>query len=406
MFIQSHIAGKMLRSTGELALLRSLTWISIGGISIGVALLIIVLSVFNGFFNVVQSVLTSWDPDLKIEQVQGRNFDASFALEKISSVEEIVQASPYIEGKALLAGPQQRDKVVIVRGVDLQNFFQLQAIEDNVEAGNLDVSVKQGRVGLLMGRNLAYDLGLHVNDEVALLSAAGMKKRLTQFAAPKAVSFEIRGIFKMQELFEGSVVFTSLPYASRLFETKGEVNAIDIKLKNRAEAETLKQEITALLGPNFMVKSWYDIQKPVYDVMQLEKWASFVLLMIIILVAVLNIIGSMSMIVIQKRRDIAVLRTLGLVASEIKTIFLLQGLRIGGIGALVGLVLGFSGAWLQKTYKIVTLSDAFIIDAYPIEIIWTDVVLVVLGAVVFCLLASLYPSTKASKTAISDALVS
>jgi lipoprotein-releasing system permease protein len=406
MFIQSHIAGKMLRSTGELALLRSLTWISIGGISIGVALLIIVLSVFNGFFKVVQSVLTSWDPDLKIERVDGSHFNPDQLLKDISTIDEIVQSSPYIEGKALLAGPQQRDKVVIVRGVDLANFFQLQAIKDNVEAGNLDVSVQQGRVGLLMGRNLAFDLGLRVNDEVGVLSAAGMKKRLTQFAAPKAVPFEIRGIFKMQELFEGSIVFTSLPYASRLFETKGGVNAVDLKLKQRENAENIKAEIAALVGPSYLVKSWYDIQKPVYDVMQLEKWASFVLLMIIILVAVLNIIGSMSMIVIQKRRDIAVLRTLGLISSEIKTIFLLQGLRIGGIGAGVGLVVGFVGAWLQKTYKIVTLSDAFIIDAYPIDILWTDVVLVVVGAILFCLLASLYPSTKAAKTPISEALVS
>lgn len=406
MFIQSHIAGKMLRSTGELALLRSLTWISIGGISIGVALLIIVLSVFNGFFKVVQSVLTSWDPDLKIERVDGSHFNPDQLLKDISTIDDIVQSSPYIEGKALLAGPQQRDKVVIVRGVDLANFFQLQAIKDNVEAGNLDVSVQQGRVGLLMGRNLAFDLGLRVNDEVGVLSAAGMKKRLTQFAAPKAVPFEIRGIFKMQELFEGSIVFTSLPYASRLFETKGGVNAVDLKLKQRENAENIKAEIAALVGPSYLVKSWYDIQKPVYDVMQLEKWASFVLLMIIILVAVLNIIGSMSMIVIQKRRDIAVLRTLGLISSEIKTIFLLQGLRIGGIGAGVGLVVGFVGAWLQKTYKIVTLSDAFIIDAYPIDILWTDVVLVVVGAILFCLLASLYPSTKAAKTPISEALVS
>lgn len=406
MFIQSHIAGKMLRSTGELALLKSLTWISIGGISIGVALLIIVLSVFNGFFTVVQSVLSSWDPDLKIEHSKGQFFDASSVLEQITTIDNIAQVSPYIEGKALLAGPQQRDKVVLVRGVDLANFFQLQAIEDNVKAGNLDVSVNAGRVGLLMGQNLAFDLGLHVNDEVGLLSAAGMKKRLTQFAAPKAVPFEIRGIFKMQELFEGSIVFTSLPYASRLFETKGQVNAIDLKLANRDDAEQLKQKVAALIGSEYVVRSWYDIQKPVYDVMQLEKWASFVLLMIIVLVAVLNIIGSMSMIVIQKRRDIAVLRTLGLVASEIKTIFMLQGLRIGGIGAGIGLVLGFSGAWLQKTYKLVTLSDAFIIDAYPIEILWTDVVLVVFGAILFCLLASLYPSTKAAKTAISEALVS
>lgn len=406
MFIQSHIAGKMLRSTGELALLKSLTWISIGGISIGVALLIIVLSVFNGFFTVVQSVLSSWDPDLKIEHSKGQFFDASSVLEQLTTIDHIAQVSPYIEGKALLAGPQQRDKVVLVRGVDLANFFQLQAIEDNVKAGNLDVSVNAGRVGLLMGQNLAFDLGLHVNDEVGLLSAAGMKKRLTQFAAPKAVPFEIRGIFKMQELFEGSIVFTSLPYASRLFETKGQVNAIDLKIANRDDAEQLKQKVAALIGSEYVVRSWYDIQKPVYDVMQLEKWASFVLLMIIVLVAVLNIIGSMSMIVIQKRRDIAVLRTLGLVASEIKTIFMLQGLRIGGIGAGIGLVLGFSGAWLQKTYKLVTLSDAFIIDAYPIEILWTDVVLVVFGAILFCLLASLYPSTKAAKTAISEALVS
>lgn len=404
MILSAHIASKLLKSTGELALLRVLTLISTSGVAIGVAMLVVVLSVFNGFFTVVQDLMLTWDPDIRIERTDGSYFEQEELSQLLELEADIVEWYPFIEGKALMNGAQKDDKVVIVRGVDIDRFFQLQSIQNNLEAGSMQVNYQNGRLGILVGRSLAYDMGLRVKDQVRLVSAAGMKKRLTQFAAPRSAPFEIRGIFKMQDLFEGSVIFTDLAYASRLFETKGAVSAADLRITKRDEAERIKAKLNDLLPDHFVVKTWYDLQKPIYDVMKLEKWASYFLLMIIVFVAVLNIVGSMSMIVIRKRKDIAVLRTLGLAKSEIQRIFLWQGLRIGLTGASSGLVLGLFGAWIQLKYKLIKLSDAFIIDAYPIQIVWTDVLLICSGAIIFCVLASIYPSRKASTMPVAESL--
>lgn len=404
MKIQAFIARKMLNNSGQVSLLRTLTWISVGGISLGVALLIIVLSVFNGFFNVIEDLLAGWDPDVRIERFDRRPFQSDSLVNSFQDWPELAMISPFVEGKALLANPKKRDKVVLVRGVEMERFFQLQAVKDNLEDGNLDLSVRKGRVGLLMGQRLAYDLAIHVDDAVGLTSASGMQKQLTQFALPRSVPFEVRGIFNMEEVFEGSSVFVDLRTAQRLFDTRTAVHGLDIQLSNRKDADRIKAQLMEQLPAGLVAKTWYDLQKPVYDVMRLEKKAAFIFLMLIVAVAVLNIVGSLSMIVIRKRMDIGVLRTLGLSRADIRAIFLRQGLRIGLIGSGLGTILGLFGAWLQKSYKVVKLSDAFIIDAYPIAIQAGDLAVVVLGALLCCLLASFYPARKAADLAIVDAI--
>ncbi|MEX0929939.1 MAG: FtsX-like permease family protein, partial [Balneolales bacterium] len=249
-------------------------------------------------------------------------------------------------------------------------------------------------------------LGLEVGQEVVLMSAAGMQKALTQFSGPRAFVFDIRGIYHMKQITESSVIFLDLAAGQRLFNNRGTITGIDINLEDHQQADRIKEQLTAILGDGFNIRTWYDLQRPLYDVMNLEKWGAYLILMIIILVAILNIIGSLTMIVIQKTRDIGILRSYGFKKTDIRNIFLKQGSIIGLTGCVLGGSLGLLLSWLQKTYGLVELAGAesFIITAYPVSIIWTDVLLILSGSLILCVIASIYPASRASKIESAEAV--
>jgi lipoprotein-releasing system permease protein len=185
---------------------------------------------------------------------------------------------------------------------------------------------------------------------------------------------------------------------------RNQVSGIDIRLEETQQAAEIKNKLQQVLSEQYTISTWYDLQRALYDIMYLEKWASYVILMIIVIVAVLNIIGSLTMIVIQKNRDIGVLLTMGFTPSDIKNIFVRQGFYIGLIGCVIGGGLGLFVSWLQKEYGLIKLSSAFIIDAYPVSISYWDVGIVLTGSLLLCLLASWYPARRAAKVEPADAV--
>jgi lipoprotein-releasing system permease protein len=248
------------------------------------------------------------------------------------------------------------------------------------------------------------ELDLDLGDEVALLSASAMRRTLTQITAPRLYRFEVRGAYELEQIGEGAQAFIDITAAQRLFKSRNNISGIDIKLTDSELALQLKPVLQSKLGDNFNVSSWYDLQKALYDVMYLEKWGAYAILMIIIIVAVLNIVGSLTMIVIQKRRDIGILITMGYSKAAIKQIFRKQGLYIGLIGCIFGGLLGLLLSWLQLKFHIIKLSTAFLIDAYPVQIQVTDVVIILLGSLLLCIAASWLPATRASEIQPADAI--
>jgi lipoprotein-releasing system permease protein len=247
---------------------------------------------------------------------------------------------------------------------------------------------------------------MDLNSEAVLLSAAGMEDALTQFSGPRAYRFEVRGSYSMQDIARQSAIYIDLIAAQRLFKLRNQVSGIDLKVSSTERAEQVKADLQEQLGDQFTISTWYDLQKPLYDVMNMEKWGAYAILMIIVLVAVLNIVGSLTMIVIQKQRDIGILQSLGCTISEIKQIFLKQGLYIGLIGCGVGGLLGLGISWLQQTFGLVQLANAesFIISAYPVSIAATDVILVLSISLLLCVGAAWYPATRASQVDPADAI--
>ncbi|MEX2639979.1 MAG: ABC transporter permease [Balneolales bacterium] len=403
----SLIARRYLTSKKHISLISTLTIISVSGVTLGTALLIIVLSVFNGFFDVVKSLLLAHDPDIRIESTSGRAFHISEEdFDGLREIPEIIDLSRYVEGKTLISYRGERHSVVNVKGVESRPFRQLANLDETITDGFIDFDVENQKPGILIGRELAFDLGLEVGQEVVLMSAAGMQKALTQFSGPRAFVFDIRGIYHMKQITESSVIFLDLAAGQRLFNNRGTITGIDINLEDHQQADRIKEQLTAILGDGFNIRTWYDLQRPLYDVMNLEKWGAYLILMIIILVAILNIIGSLTMIVIQKTRDIGILRSYGFKKTDIRNIFLKQGSIIGLTGCVLGGSLGLLLSWLQKTYGLVELAGAesFIITAYPVSIIWTDVLLILSGSLILCVIASIYPASRASKIESAEAV--
>lgn len=399
------IARRYLFSRKHISLISTLTFISITGITIGTALLIVVLSVFNGFFDVIKNFLLSYDPDVRIEASGTATFAQNEKMmNKIRSIPEVQIISPYVEGKALLAMDDAQNEVVDVKGVERDVFFQLVDIENSVTTGVFDVTVRDRTPGIIVHEELKNRLRINVGDDLALLSAAGMKNALTQITVPQTYRFDLRGAYYLQQIAGGPKVFVDIEAAKRLFKVRNEITGLDLKLTDNEMAEEVKSELTRALGPEFKISTWYDLQKPLYDVMYLEKWGSFVVLILIVIVAVLNIIGSLTMIVIQKQRDIGILMSMGYSKSGIKSIFRKQGLYIGLIGCGIGGSLGLLISWLQMKFGLVKLSAAFIIDAYPVQINPLDVVLILVVSLMLSILASWYPAHRASQIQPADAV--
>lgn len=415
------IARRYLFSKKHVSLISTLTIISVTGVTIGTALLIIVLSVFNGFFEVIKGFLLNNDPDIRIESAEGQPFayqqqlrqqlgqipEVSFESSDNATIQQLPEinvVSPFISGKALLTAGKNRDQVVGIKGIHAQSFKELNNLQKNVTSGELNLSVQNGRPGLLLSEQLLAELNLSVGDEVALLSAEGMRKSLTQFSVPRTYRFEIRGAYSITQITDNPAAYIDMQAAQRLFNFRNTISGIDVRLKNNDDAEAVKAKLNDRLGSEYKISTWYDLQKPLYDVMYLEKWGSYLVLMIIVLVAVLNIVGSLTMIVIQKTRDIGVLLTMGYTPGQIKQIFVKQGLYIGLIGCVLGGSLGLLLSWLQQQYGMVKLSSAFLINAYPVSIHTTDVVIVLLGSLLLCLLASWYPANRAATVEPADAV--
>ncbi len=385
--------------------------------ALGVAALIVVLSVLNGFFDFVRDMLISYDPHVRIVSVSDRGLQKVDSLVSIAeAIPGVIQVSPYVEGKAMLRHDSQSDvnKVVIVRGIEMSNMGEDNNLVTGITFGTFDVSRKNGRPGIVLGRRLGERLliapggGTRPASRVALLSASGLIRSFVNvFSSSPIREFEVRGLFHLESVYDESHVFIDLKEAQRLFRTGRTVSGIEIRLEDLERAPEVKAALRERLDAStYDILTWYDLQKSLYDVMRLEKYGASLILALIILVAAFNIVGSLTMIVIEKRRDVGVLRAMGASQQDIKKIFLLEGLFIGVLGSGMGLVLGLGIALTQQYFKIVPLAEAesFLIDAYPVSIQFADVFVVTVIALGLCILASVYPARRAASIEPAEAI--
>ncbi len=392
-----------------MSLISRITAISATGVALGVAALIVVLSVLNGFFEFVRDMLVSYDPHVRIVSVEERGFQPDDSLmATIEAWPGVRSAAPYVEGKAMLLHDSRSDvnKVVIVRGMDASTLNTDDGVVAGTTFGEFNLDRVDGRPGIVMGRRLGERLlispggGSAPPSRVALLSAPAIERMVTRVLSSSPIrQFEVRGLFQLETVFDESHVFVGLPEAQSLFRMGRSVSGIDVRLDDLDDAEAYQEWLASQLdAEQYEVLTWYDLQKSLYDVMQLEKWGASVVLFLIVIVAAFNIIGSLTMIVIEKRRDVGALRAMGVSAKNVRRIFLTEGALIGLVGAGAGLVLGLLLSWLQLQFGLVSLpgSESFLIDAYPVSIHPLDIALVTFAALGLCVAAAWYPAHRAA----------
>lgn len=411
------IARRYLWSRRRVSLVSIITGISIAGITLGVAALIIVLSVMNGFYDIVREMLVSFNPHVRVVATGERGLDNYKSLvSTIRQIEGVESVTPYVEGKVLLAheGRSEVNKVVILRGIDVDPLAEVGLLNDRVVYGETGLDRRDNRPGIILGQTLGSRLGLFPGGEleststVSVLSAAGMERMLTRgIGFPAYTLFSVRGLYTISSAFDENYVFVALPEAQRLFRLGDRVTGIDVRVHDLDQAGSIQASIEARIDHSSLeVLTWFDLQRSLYEVMRLEKWGASAVLALIVLVAAFNLVGSLTMVVIEKRRDLGVLRALGVPARGIRQIFLMEGLLVATVGSGIGLILGLGISMLQERYGLVKLlrSESFIIDAYPISIQALDIIVIVAIVFFLCTVASLYPAMRAASIHPADAV--
>jgi lipoprotein-releasing system permease protein len=386
-------------------------------VALGVAALIVVLSVLNGFFEFVRDMLISYDPHVRIVSVEERGFEPDDSLlAAVAAWPGVVSVSPYVEGKAMLLHEGRADvnKVVIVRGVDRSSLDTHSGVVAATTYGAFDVDRVDGRPGIVLGRRLGERLllspggGSAPPSRVALLSAPAIERMYTRVLSSSPIrQFEVRGLFQLETVFDESHAFVGLKEAQALFRMGQTVSGIDVRLSRLDDTAAYREWLTGRVDEErFAVLTWYDLHKSLYDVMQLEKWGASIVLLLIVIVAAFNIIGSLTMIVIEKQGDVGALRAIGVSARNIRRIFLTEGALIGFVGAGAGLLIGVAVSWVQMRFGLVSLpgSESFLIDAYPVSIRPLDLAVVTGSALLLCILAAWYPAHRAASIDPAKAL--
>ncbi|MEO8447816.1 MAG: FtsX-like permease family protein [bacterium] len=397
MGIEFFIAKRYLFSKKNFNFITIISLISILGVTIGVAALIIVLSVFNGFSSKVTGILISFDPHIRIEAAGGNKLAGYKQIQEKLEDLGIKSSAPYTLNKGMLAN-ENSNEVVFIKGVDEKEVGEVSGVKDVMRFGEFDLSDKGEYGGIVLGFSLLGKLKSRPGDTLTLLSPVGLENSLTQFVDPKIKKFIIRGVYDSDNKdYDGNYAYISIPDSQELFQLEDKVNGVEIRLSNISDSDREKEKLAAALGKDFKVMTWYDLHEDFYSILKVERWVAFIILSLIIAVASFNILGSLTMTVIEKKRDIGVLKALGATDKMITNIFLFEGISVGVIGILAGTVLGLGITLAQKYFEFYKLdASIYKIGALPVELRFTDFIYIPLAAMILCFLASLYPSKRAA----------
>lgn len=396
---ERFIARRYLLSKKKVQFITIITRISIAGLTVGVAALIAMLSVFNGFNKFQVETLTGFDPHIRIESDSGGTLsEYNSILEKIKTGSGIKVIAPYTINKGVISS-RRNNVVVFLKGVDENKIGELSDVKEKTTLGDFEFADNDETGGIILGGSLAAKLEARVLDTVTVMSPVGMERALTQIVTPKTQRFIVRGIFDANNRdYDKMYSFISIAKSQALYELGSNVNGLEMRLDNIDNSENEKEKLQAMLGAKVKVSTWYDLHEDLYSVMKVERWTAFTILSLIIAVASFSIVGSLTMTVMEKKRDIGILKAMGTTNSSIIRIFMFEGILIGIYGTIFGSIIGFTICMLQIKLKFYPLDTmVYSIDALPIDIRFLDYIYVGLCAMLLSFLASLYPALRAAR---------
>lgn len=404
-----YIARRYLFSKKSTNAINVISGISVVGVAVATMALVVTLSVFNGFHDLVASLFTAFDPQLEVRPATGKTIAADDpVLTEIKQLETVEVATECVEDQAL-AIYHGRQAMVTVKGVE-DNFDSLTHIREillgdgefELHAADMHYGIPGIRLAEMLGTGYRYDEPMQI--------FAPRREGQLDMTEPES-GFERDELYSpgvlfsvMQAKYDKGYILTSIGFARRIFDQQGMVSSLELRLKPGSDFEAVKKNIKKLAGDRFTVKDRFEQQDDTFKIMKIEKFIAYIFLTFILMVACFNIIGSISMLIIDKKDDVVTLRNLGASDRQITQIFLFEGRMISAIGAVIGILLGLLLCWIQQTFEVIKLGSqagSFIVPAYPVSVHPWDVVLVFVTVMAVGFLAVWYPVRYFSKRLLS-----
>jgi lipoprotein-releasing system permease protein len=389
-----YIARRYLLAKKSQNAINIISIIAVVGVTIGTMALIVILSVFNGFDRVVKSLVNSFDPDLKVSLVEGKVFTPdSLVLDELKKIPGLIAWSAVLEENAVLKyGDKQY--IATIKGVD-DSYAKVTGIDRTIFEGQFKLQTGELPYAVV-GQGVQYFLGIMIKSVEPVMVYLPRRQgtiSLNPEMALKKNYFYVSGVFRIEQDFDSKYALVPLSYMQDMLDYTQELSSLEIKLAPGYNPRLIQEKVQTLFGKNFSVKNRYQQQEFLYRIMRTEKWAIFFILTFILIIASFNIVGSLSMLILDKKADIAVLAGMGAEPSTLRKIFLTEGWLISISGALAGLLLGGLVCWLQLKFEFLKLqgSGSFVIDAYPVEMRFSDFIVVFITVLAIGYLAAWYP---------------
>lgn len=394
-----YVARRYLFSKKSTNAINVISVISVIGVAVATMALVIVLSVFNGFHDLVATFFTNFDPQLEVVPMQGKTAPSDDPLlAKMKALPEVDVATESVEDQAL-AIYQDHQAMVIVKGVD-DNFDQLTHIKDilfgdgtySLHAGNLQYGIMGIRLAAALGTGARFGdyLRIYAPQKEGQFDATNPSEAfVVDSLLSPGVVFSVN-----QSKYDKNYIIAPIAFARNLFGQQGRLSSLEFRLKDGSDLDAVKKEMQEIGGAKYKVMDRFEQQADTFKIMQIEKYIAYIFLTFILIVACFNIIGSLSMLIIDKKEDVVTLRNLGANDRQISQIFLFEGRLISAFGAIIGIGLGLLLCWLQQQYGLVSLgssSGSFVINAYPVSVHYDDVALIFLTVIVVGWVAVWYP---------------
>jgi lipoprotein-releasing system permease protein len=399
------IALRYLVAKKSTQVIQLITGISVLGLTVGTAALVLVLSVFNGFEDLIMGMYVKFNPDIKITPISGKFFQPDESLfYKISKIQGIEAISGTLEEIAFFTYQEKQD-FGMIKGVD--TLFSA--------VSNIDSCIKEGiylpnhslSFNALIGLGIRNKLGINLDDPFASLTVYMPKnKENSPFENPfRSRNLQPIGTFMIQQEYDNQYIITNLNVARELIGSPDILSAWEVKVVNNYPVKQVVSDLQSILKDHFNVKDYYAQEEGFIKLMRLEKWLSFAIVGFMLLLVAFNLIGALWMIVLDKKRDVSILKSIGSTDLDIRNLFLFEGLFLTGIGLISGVLLALFIFFLQKTFHLVTIPGSFVVDSYPISLRWKDFIVVGITVFLIGLLASLPAALRAMRISTHEKIM-
>jgi len=401
------ISLRYLRAKRKQIFISLITILSMAGVGLGVMALIVVLSVMGGFVEDLKTKILGTNAHLIVMQHNSPMRAYKEVIEKIQGLKGIVACAPFIFSQAMITSENNAHGIVL-RGIDPEAASKVINIGQTLKQGSLEALQKEDETtanpGIFIGKELANNLGIFLGDQVVIVSPLGALSPMG--IGPPMKKFRVVGIFDtgMYE-YDTSLAYISLKSAQKFLALGDAVTGVEIKVEDIYDVKSVAERIRKVLGFPFWTKDWMQMNKSLFAALKLEKTVMFIILVLIVLVAAFGIVSSLIMVVMEKTKDIAILKSMGATAKSIRRIFIFEGLIIGLAGTIFGLITGYTICLLLAKYQFISLpSDIYYISRLPVKMNFFDFFLVAFSAISISFLATIYPSYQAAKLDPAEAL--